>query len=90
MRTLESQFSTVLWLRKHAPNVFKHRIARYHANIGGNITYRKEFMEEFRKEDSCFSVVIASSALGQVDRKNMMMIIVIITLIYIQHIQIGH
>lgn len=53
------------WLISNAPKPFKTRIVNYHAKIGDK-NYRLKFLEEFLKNDSEFSIICSTSALGQV------------------------
>ena len=53
------------WLVYNCPPAFKNRIVNYHANLGSE-EYRWHFLDEFFKPDSIFSVLVRTSALGQV------------------------
>lgn len=53
------------WLVSNAPATFKKRIVNYHAGIGDK-DYRFRFLGEFLKDDSQFSIICTTSALGQV------------------------
>lgn len=70
VRSIKDTVEVASWLIKNGPQAFKKRIVNYHANLGGSESFRAEFLEEFVKDDSSesypYSILVATTALGQV------------------------